>query len=242
MNFTEAIVLAVEKVKAWIQSGGVKWDHVSNKPFVKVGGDTLTWDGNTEGLVSVADTFYKVSDAVPTADDVVNGAAIEYADGSLDVSFTDTGVGVFIDTLAGSCVIVLESGIGVDVGGMAFPETGVYFNGAISVSSLTIPGYTGFAKEQIDPKFLPGAVVLYTDFTYLYSDVDTTDATKRITKAQLMEFVKAGRTIYVNVMESMYLPALSITTSDGVAVVAVIEGINEGVPTVAYFFTAEYTA
>ena len=36
MNFTEAIVLAVEKVKAWIQSGGVKWDHVSEKPFGKM--------------------------------------------------------------------------------------------------------------------------------------------------------------------------------------------------------------
>ena len=29
----------------------------------------ITWDGNTEGLVSVNDTFYKVSDATPTVDD-----------------------------------------------------------------------------------------------------------------------------------------------------------------------------
>ena len=42
-------------------SGGVSnWNELQGKPVVTVGGDTLTWDGNTEGLVS-AGPFCKVS-------------------------------------------------------------------------------------------------------------------------------------------------------------------------------------
>lgn len=56
-------------------SGGTPhWNDVEDKPVVMVGGsDTLTWDGNTEGLVVVElpyGTFYKVSDVALTKEDV----------------------------------------------------------------------------------------------------------------------------------------------------------------------------
>lgn len=159
MNFTEAIVLAVEKVKAWIQSGGVKWDHVSDKPFVKVGGDTLTWDGNTEELVSVADMFYKVSDAVPTMDDLANGAIFGMTNDSGESGASEIpldSISLIGDMLlCGEVFIATKDNTTFE--DFVFPKKGIYFirNEGLYISSLTIPGYTGFAKEQIDPKVLP---------------------------------------------------------------------------------------
>lgn len=170
MNFTEAIVLAVEKVKAWIQSGGVKWDHVSDKPFVKFGGDTLTWDGNTEGraigTIGGIPVYVKVSDVVLTIDDFANGGKIT-VNGEI-VDFTSSEVSeldlIFVGPQS-QAVIVPPELAGLDLGGedslfpegTIFPEAGLYFvNGdGLVATSLTIPGYTGFAKEQIDPKVLP---------------------------------------------------------------------------------------
>lgn len=158
MNFTEAIVLAVEKVKAWIQSGGVKWDHVSDKPFVKVGGDTLTWDGNTEGLDNLLGfelPYYKVSDVVISASDVAEGFSLTLNDGS-QCNFAP---GESVGDLEGLGVMLSDyvaSFSEADAAKAGF-SAGTYFICAdeIFVRSLTIPGYTGFAKEQIDPKVLP---------------------------------------------------------------------------------------
>lgn len=68
-------------------SGGASsWNDLKDKPF---GEETvvvneplnITWDGNTEGLVSIADTpFYKVSDLVLT-DEQIKTATITLSDG-----------------------------------------------------------------------------------------------------------------------------------------------------------------
>lgn len=161
MNFTEAIVLAVEKVKAWIQSGGVKWDHVSDKPFVKVGGDTLTWDGNTEGLVvldiGMGNNYYKVSDVAPSLEELQNGVC-KLSNGS-EAPAEAMALADTVFAFGGMIGIVCTTDTTVE--GITIPK-GVFFSVTIEtgdyVSSLTIPGYTGFAKEQIDPKVLPEAL------------------------------------------------------------------------------------
>ena len=369
MNFTEAIVLAVEKVKAWIQSGGVKWDHVSDKPFVKVGGDTLTWDGNTEGLVSVDGApFYKVSDAVPTKADCANGIAVVYGPQTLPID-GETAQACFMDDGAASFDLAIVIPYDNYVGdGLVASEAGVYFlnDGDAHISSLTIPGYTGFAKEQIDPKvlpealqfgkttvqgdtlewdgnteglvsaadmyykisdavptkadcangieydgavvdgetvqgafaddglllgdgilfipsdnytlegvtipeagvyfikaeenyihyltipgysgftkteikpikpeYLPGAVMLYPDAeNYLYADSDTSDTSKRITKAQLQEMLYSGRVMYL-AANGMFLPAAAVSFSDTYGMFSLFDGESYTV-----FYTAEYT-
>ena len=46
------------------------WESLTDKPFGTEYGDTLTWDGNTEGLVSGSGGFYrKVYDILPTVGD-----------------------------------------------------------------------------------------------------------------------------------------------------------------------------
>ena len=117
-------------------------------------GDTLTWDGNGDGLVSVAfsifgdgSMFYRVSDEVPTVDDCVNGVSITTSNGDAihctynevkDI-FDDVGIVTF------DAVIVIPSD-NFMLAGLVYPKAGIYFVSTpdFYVSSLTINGYDGF--------------------------------------------------------------------------------------------------
>lgn len=117
-----------------------------------VGGDTLTWDGNTEGLDTYSNVYYRVSDVSPTMNDFVNGGTIKKSDGTI-IEFKnyhaneDMGK---IDIYMGEIYVFLTEQNGI--------PAGVYFrnlNGAY-VTSFTINGYTGFPKEQVKQEYLPG--------------------------------------------------------------------------------------
>lgn len=176
-------------------SGGVSsWNDLTDKPFGEtiVQGDTMTWDGNTEGRVVVDLTeqmgvpirYVHISDTVPTLADFVNGSVeTSLVDGELntieltseEISSRHTGNAIALDSF--SVVLVDNAMVDVDVLGITiiFPKAGVYASevdtsslGGMKVQSysLQIPGYTGFTKTEIKPidtKYLPGAVVLYAD-------------------------------------------------------------------------------
>lgn len=127
-----------------------------------VKGDTLTWDGNTDGLVSVVDSFYKVADNIVTADELANGFSYKFDYGEvIEGPAIELANGVLTD--GDAVIFVDENGAGaiIETLGDAFPEPGIYLAGQIGdfyVSSLTIPGYNGFETKTvtpIDPKFLP---------------------------------------------------------------------------------------
>lgn len=133
------------------------WDDIENKPVVTDGGDTLTWDGNIDGLVSVSGVIFKVSDATPALSDFSNGGYGyvngEFSEFSADDIIEDQGA-ITIGTIA---FIIHAEEVGVEIGGIVFPEPGTYFSyipDQFVISSLTIPGYTGFAQEKIAPSHL----------------------------------------------------------------------------------------
>lgn len=116
-------------------------------PTVQVGGDTLTWDGDIDGklIIDTPFTMYKVADNVITLNDVAHGFSVIYNGRTVEIP-SDYGSNddVAFNWNLGAFVYA-ESEYG---------EVGVYFSEG--VSSLTIPGYTGFpAKEVIDPDYLP---------------------------------------------------------------------------------------
>lgn len=122
------------------------------------GSDTLTWDGNTKGLVSVADVFYKVSDATPSIEDFANGGSTMYNGDTATVSnftidqITDmsgSGAAILLHQTE-QFLVALEDNI--DFSGFVIPEKGIYLQntGELYVSSLTIPGYTGFGGSVKD--------------------------------------------------------------------------------------------
>lgn len=144
--------------------GPVNWSDIPDKPFTTVGGDTLTWDGNTEGLVSVeADgaVFYRISAATPSLEEIRTGTLIVYG------AIGDTG-GDLVDELESASdvggIIVAPSGVMVFVAadntafnGITFPKKGIYVAASYEMM-LTIPGYTGFTKEVINEDVLPEAL------------------------------------------------------------------------------------
>ena len=125
-----------------------------------VGGDTLTWDGNTEGLLAVdtyQGTFYLVSDAVPSIETVKNGFSICTVDGENITSNTVNEMNGVVLLEGFSCVVCTSDMIELG-GGIIFPKKGIYFPDWLK--ALTIPGYTGFVTTKtvvktIEPKYLP---------------------------------------------------------------------------------------
>lgn len=152
--------------------GTVHWDDVEGKPVAMVGGsDTLTWDGNTEGLTEVLCEFapdefkfYKVSDAVFT-DDEIRTMALTFFSGENWAYPIDFDESDFTEDSVSSdgypfVVFIRKAGATAfaAMGGQVFPEAGVYFfmpTGEEFTSSLTVPGYAGFnAQEKIAPSHL----------------------------------------------------------------------------------------
>lgn len=156
------------------------WNDLKDKPF---GEETvtvneplnITWDGNTEGLVCVADTFYKVSDATPTSGELANGGsyaiksttALSYEEsGAFSADdFIDYGGLTFI-TPGGKMLatVVPESMVGVDVDGLIFHEKGLYFafspvvDDLFYLSSLTTTEpveQTKTVVKTLDEKYMP---------------------------------------------------------------------------------------
>jgi hypothetical protein len=131
------------------------------------GSDTLTWDGNTEGLECASNpivdmTWYRVSDVVLSADDLVNGVSIttvKASDGeeqSMDIGYdtiqsviTDDGcikATFFFSIPTDNYSLVLSKPANGTELTALFEKAGIYFyaSGGIYTSRLTIPNYTGF--------------------------------------------------------------------------------------------------
>lgn len=126
-------------------------------PTVQVGGDTLTWDGNTEGLESVDLTevgmgvFYNISHSVVTYQEMMsatinaNGEVAENGNGMMDLG---NGGSSWLGT------VIFVPNDGYEVNGIIFPTAGVWASVDVAPFSLTIPGYTGFGEKKIDPAYL----------------------------------------------------------------------------------------
>lgn len=204
------------------------------------GGDTLYWDGNTEGLVCVSDAFYKVSDATPSYDEATN-YNLNFVLGSENIIITAEEMPVAwitegVSYILGEGVIVFVEDSTSDGA-----TKGVYFTKYSDnefISSLTIPGYTGFpVTKKMEEKYLPGAVILYADAeNYLYATSDTSDTSKRMTTAELLNAVESGKSIYVYDKSSDGM--VSYNQSLSFAALGDAGGIET---MLGEFFAAEYT-
>lgn len=192
------------------------WENLKGKPTIFEGGDTLTWDGDTTGKVNANGFAYKVSDVVPALSDFANGGTFAYSGAdSGSVSFTSADILDFGNALVhsvGMFLVVLEDNSIVN--DFVYPEKGIYFisDGGVYGSALTIPGYTGFDKEVIDPDYLPESVkggsggVVYVNFT----TTDGNNYTSDKTFAEVDALISAGQmvigTVLVDGMFLTYLP------------------------------------
>ena len=135
-------------------------------------GDTLTWDGNTEGRAVVEYVGWgalhrqvHVSDVVLTRDDFSDEGCyqteVNAAGKSHTLHFKKEQCYANGEYLTiGNIISVFPEGVGVEHEGdddtkYHYPKPGIYFyKEDWEVRSLTIPGFTGF----VDPALLPGYV------------------------------------------------------------------------------------
>ncbi len=119
--------------------------------------DTLTWDGDTTGLVS-ADIggLYKVSDQILTADDLANGATVMTSEGAkVTIAYDNLliGEGVILGTEG---LFASVSTAGAAYMGFTFPEAGIYLynTGEAFTSSLTVPGFDFVGEGEVAVKVI----------------------------------------------------------------------------------------
>lgn len=146
------------------------------------GGDTLTWDGNTDGKVVVdldGTVLVKASDIILTAEDFANGYTVTYSNGlsgfesAAGVIFEEDGMGTITRNGTPLGMIIPYDNY---ADGMV-AESGFYFfyyGTDPYYSGITIHGYTGFPSiKPVPEKYLPESV----DYVILRSS--TADSTKK---------------------------------------------------------------
>lgn len=157
---------AVKRLQA-DKVGVTSWNGLEDKPFgeeIKVVNEPLniTWDGNTEGLVSSSDGWlWKISDAVLTNEQIKSATITA---GSESVSLSN----VWEQLIVGEDVVCAEGFAfcrksGASDGYSTYPEAGIYSiskDGAF-VSSITTTEpveQTKTVVKPIDEKYLPDSV------------------------------------------------------------------------------------
>lgn len=147
-------------------SGGASsWNDLKDKPVVFEPSDTLTWDGNTEGLVSVdlsggagAAFAYRLSESAPSLAELKMGGASATDNNGTSMTFpfddaADVGGGIIACGGSLFCVVPNDNSA---FNGVTFPVKGFYTLAAnVKECVITIPGYTGFVTEKLDPAYLP---------------------------------------------------------------------------------------
>ena len=165
----------------WNQNDETAADYVKNRTHYEEGSQTvIEWDGNTEGRDSFTAnwlndnaTYYKVSDDVPAADDLVGGSVSMVFDGTTvqrpieSVDMLKQGNGAY--SLEGMVVFVRNTTFdfadasinnGADV--ITAPSCGVYIVDR-SVAEITSITYGSTTVHQLDEKFIPDTIARISD-------------------------------------------------------------------------------
>lgn len=126
----------------YAQTDSTQPDYIKNKLVGKevTYSDTLTWDGNTDGLENMLQLQmqgYKVSDNTPTLEEIRSGyVTIKNGDNENTVSMDDVSDkgGLYVAAMSSVYIVVMDN---------APVSKGIYLQntGNIYVSSITVPNY-----------------------------------------------------------------------------------------------------
>lgn len=153
----------------WSQNDETAQDYVKNRTHyesIEVVNEplNLTWDGNTEGLVSAINIAYKVSDIVLTEEQILS-ATITLNNGesaNLSEDYIKATDEIFLGGYGFIAFVNTDNAILSADDGTIFPEAGIYFvkyeQDQIYVASLSTSEpveHTKTVAHKIDKKFLP---------------------------------------------------------------------------------------
>ena len=128
--------------------------------------DLITWDGNTDGLVTIdvdGMLMYKISDNTLTKDEL-NGTIMRLSNGTDSIemktlTMSNGGVVVFADSNGkqGGYIVYSDN---YDFYGLVFPEAGIYwFNTASDGYYLTAFSKVNTIITQLERKFIPDSII-----------------------------------------------------------------------------------
>lgn len=151
----------------WNQTDSSAADFIKNKPFGEGYGDTLTIEAidpdNFDSSTLVGEMFLKVCDTPVTMNDLANGYAIRFGPDTIEVPPEAVGESAVqfadgITLISESFLSVEEQGVGVEIDGIVFAESGIYLNAYMLLSDIdiTVPGFGKFAGiQKLDEKYIP---------------------------------------------------------------------------------------
>ena len=141
------------------ENGVKSWNDLTDKPFYSEAGETISWDGNTDGLYALDGlSIYKVADEPIPFDSLSNGfeMTVQFGNDSLEsvyIPASDVADWVYyaVDTIfsiAGLAYIAIEN---TSLSGFVF-EKGVYF---LKSDDGTMRALTPIKVVSIDRKYIP---------------------------------------------------------------------------------------
>lgn len=170
----------------WNQNDTTAKDYIKNRPGGYEEGFEITWDGDTTGRAKITAegvpyVWYKVSDKILTADDIIGGTATMIRNGvsqSLVVT-SDIVVREDYGAIIGEAIIIIATKQGTYVSTMggfsiSIPETGVYFAYMSSAgTTMYISSLSNITVRPFDDKYIPDTVArkdeIYTNYNHTMS-------------------------------------------------------------------------
>lgn len=237
--------------------GASSWNDLTDKPFgnLPTGGDTLTWDGNTDGLDSFlmggGMSLYKVSDVKLTLNDYKDGIIAVMGGNEIPVSAEAIQEVALTDGF-----FFYDAVMFVPHDNYEIPDSDIQLNGGIYLysdatdyaSSLIIPGFTGFPSvKKIDSKYLPDTKTLYVstgEQMYIYTDIA---CTAKATRTDLDPFFMGQSDLlliysYEGTPYGRAIPtSCFIDTKSGALGLETLRANSDGTVSSDNFYTAEYT-
>lgn len=218
-------------------SGGASsWNDLTDKPFYDV--ETMLCEKTNLTPEQDGDVFGWMSDSAPCDLAVGQKYAVSF-DGEKFfgvAAYNADLMGVYLGNLS---LLGFGESTGEAFAVISSPAAGMF--AAASTSNFSAIAFYGFTAVPIDERYIPdtlkGFVRLYYDSdNYLYADSDTSDTTKRLTKAQLQEIARTGRGIWlVNESVGTYIACVAIVLSSLYNYGGLVDVYK------ADYYTAEYT-
>ena len=174
----------------WNQTDETAADFIKNKPFgdFPAGGDTVVWDGNSDGHISMLGTYIKVSDEILTMNDLANGAVVTFPSIGYFVELPPDAFEEMNGMIVSEAFIVIpydnfDASELFEEEGIVFPEAGIYVISTNGAVSITIPGYTGFPdSKRLSSEYAP-VTKFYVNVSeskmYFYTDKKCTVKAKK---------------------------------------------------------------
>ena len=169
------------------------------------GGDTLTWDGNTDGKECYEEFMYKVSDVAPT---LTNGVlTIYYLGEPMEGPFDESNIisdGPVQGIMIGELPTVMSVPSDIDFGDGDIVSKGTYFLAmdGIVVTSLKVNGFTGFGASKIKESLMPQDYATVTEMetaiTQSADSITSTVSNTYATKSALSEVKQTADSLTVS--------------------------------------------